>query len=168
MAYIGFGSNLGELHQNCQKAIDLLGKVPGTRVLRISPLYRTEPLTVGAENQPWYLNGVCEIQTSLGIKGLHAALQEIEICMGRKKHRRWQSRIMDLDLLFYDELIYEDADLRVPHREMVNRRFVLAPLADLIPGYLHPEFKMPVDELLFSVQDELSVMRDAGLGEVAA
>lgn len=167
-AYIGFGTNLGDLYQNFSDVRDRLMAVSGLYVLRVSPLYRTEPLTQDGERQPWYLNGVFEIETDLDIKDLHRTLQGIELAMGRRRHRRWKSRVMDLDLLFYGDTIYADKDLRVPHREIIHRRFVLAPLVDLIPEWPHPEFLMPLDEILVYTKDALRVVREQGREQAVA
>lgn len=167
-AYVAFGTNLGDLLGNAHKAHHLLNQETGVRVLRVSPYYRTEPLTLHGEAQPWYLNGVFEIETGLDIKSLHAALQRIELAMGRHPHPRWHSRIMDLDLLFYGDMIYQDPELQVPHREIIHRRFVLAPFVDLSPDWIHPEFRMPMDEILAFTTDGLKVMRESLSDEAVA
>lgn len=156
-AFIGFGTNLGDLVENCRVARDKLVLTPGIRMLRSSPLYRTEPLTPNGESQPWYLNGVFEITTDLTLHGLFDELQRIECEMGRKPHKKWASRVMDLDLLFYDDVIFSDAVLDVPHREVSNRRFVLKPFCDLSPDHIHPAFQMTVAEILQEAPQGLRV-----------
>lgn len=158
-AYIGFGTNLGDLTANFARAKTELLKIDGILDLRASPLYYTEPLTKDGETQPWYLNGVFEIVTSLSLHQLFFALKDIEKAMGRSGRKKWAPRIVDLDLLFYDSVIYSDDLLTLPHQEIANRLFVLLPLHDLAPDLMHPEFEMPVRELLQANQDALKVTR---------
>jgi 2-amino-4-hydroxy-6-hydroxymethyldihydropteridine diphosphokinase len=156
-AYIGFGSNLGDLLHNFYVAQDHLCATAQTQVSRISKLYSSEPLAPKGDVQPWYLNAVFELKTDLSPHELFDRLKKIEQLMGRKSHRKWASRIIDLDLLFFQDLIFSDQILSVPHRQIENRRFVLMPLCDLIPNFSHPEFELTLQELLAECQDPLQV-----------
>ena len=111
-AYIGFGSNMGDLHKNFLQAQKYLGTHPQIELLRTSNAYQTEPLTKETtEKQSWYLNAVFEITTSLTIRELFASLQNIEKSMGRtSQKKRWQPRILDLDILFYGQFVYQDTN----------------------------------------------------------
>lgn len=158
-AYIGFGTNLGDLVGNFERAKAELLATKGIFNLKASPLYYTEPLTREGEIQPWYLNGVFEIITSLSLHSLFFVLKDVEKAMGRSGRKKWAPRVVDLDLLFYDDVIYSDDLVTLPHQEIANRRFVLLPLHDLSPSLIHPEFEMPISELLRSSQDPLKVTR---------
>jgi 2-amino-4-hydroxy-6-hydroxymethyldihydropteridine diphosphokinase len=157
-AYIGFGSNLGELVANYAEALRKISSLPGVSSVKSSPLYHSEPLSPDGEFQPWYLNAVFEIVTSLAPHELLYALKKIEKDMGRVMRRKWAPRLVDLDILFYDRLIYRDGVIGIPHGEIANRRFVLKPLSDLAPDFVHPEFGLSVRELLAVSNDPLRVV----------
>lgn len=156
-AYIGFGSNVGDLIQNFSTAEKKIEQAEGVQCLRGSRLYYSEPLTPDGKSQPWYLNAVFEVQTTLTLHQLFIQLKRIEMKMGRLKKKRWAPRVIDLDILFYDQIIFEDELLRVPHREILNRKFVLYPMNDLAPDFAHPEYKMTMQELLGLSEDPLRV-----------
>lgn len=157
-AYIGFGSNLGELVANHAEAMRKISSLPRVSSTRSSPLYHSEPLSPDGEFQPWYLNAVFEITTSLAPHELFYALKKIEKDMGRILRRKWAPRVVDLDILFYDKLVYRDGVIGIPHVEIANRRFVLQPLSDLAPDFAHPEFGFTVRELLAVSNDPLRVV----------
>lgn len=158
-AYIGFGSNVGDLAENHQVALDHLCGISGISKLKSSPLFLSEPLTKkSAGKQSWYLNAVFECQCDLPLRDLFWALTQIEKKMGRLSGKgQWKPRVVDLDLLFYGDVIYQSEDLQVPHKGISDRRFVLEPLCALNPDWKHPEFHMTVADLLASVQDPLQV-----------
>lgn len=158
VAYIGFGSNLGNLLDNFEEARRQIQNTPNVFELEASRVYHTEPLTMGAEIQPWYLNAVFGLKTGLSLHDLFTELRNIEKKMGRTRHKKWGSRIVDLDILFYDQVIYSDKDLCVPHREVCERPFVLKPLCDLAPGFVHPEMQMTLAEILSSCKSPLAVL----------
>lgn len=153
LAYIGFGSNLGDRVGFLMRAQQALNDLGGTIVLRLSSLYKTEPHTCGGSEQPWYLNVVFEAQTNLSPSVLLSALKNIEKDLGRVEATKWAPRIVDLDLLFYGDQILEAEGLCVPHREIAHRRFVLQPLCDLVPDKIHPVLKKNLRELLAECQD---------------
>lgn len=156
-AYIGYGANLGNLVQNYEATKNLLQSEPEiTRVFE-SRLYHSEPLTKNGEKQPWYLNAVLEVETSLSLHALKDVLQSIEKKMGREKRKKWGSRIIDLDILFYGDVVFEDESLKIPHPEMTKRLFVMLPLQDLAPDFVHPEMQMTVRELVALVDTSLKV-----------
>lgn len=145
-AYIGFGSNLGDRVRHCAEAIRLVGKTEGCKALSCSDLFRTEP--VGVQGQEWYVNGVFSIRTVLSAGELLSALLKVEEKMGRVRHRRWEARIIDLDLLLYGNAVIREPGLIVPHPLLHQRRFVLVPLAELAPDLVHPVLGLTVKALL--------------------
>lgn len=140
IAYIGIGSNLGEKTQNCLEAIQMIQAHPDCEVLRASSLYETEPLTLNAtENSAWYANAVIKIRTYLNPYKLFQFLQDIEQKLGRPAEReKWSPRVIDLDLLFYNNDLIKTESLKVPHPELHKRRFVLEPLVEIEPDFIHP------------------------------
>ena len=144
-AYIGIGSNLGEKHKNCFKAIEMIGQIPGCKTIKQSDLYLTKP--VGVEDQDWYVNGVITLRTDLSPQDLLHHLMSIEAKMGRVRRERWESRIIDLDILFFgQEIIYEE-NLTVPHPRLHLRRFVLIPMTQIAPDLIHPSLGLTMAEL---------------------
>lgn len=151
-AFIGIGSNLGDRKANYIEAIDRIQKLPGTRVVKQSSLYESEPL---GDAKTWFVNGVVEVETEGSADELLKRLKAIETAMGRKRVRgkRWGSRIIDLDILLFDAEIINKRNLKVPHPEMQNRRFVLAPLSELAPQLIHPKLTLTVSELLAGLKN---------------
>ncbi len=145
-AYIGIGSNLEDRQSHLEQAVTLLHSSPGIRLLRASSLYETEPVDVEGG---WFLNGVVEIETSLSPPALLDVLLRIEEACGRPREReKGTARVLDLDLLLYDDHIGDEPHLQVPHPQMHLRRFVLAPLVELRPDLIHPRLGVSVSELL--------------------
>jgi len=145
---IGFGGNLpspaGDAVATCRAALAVLPTL-GVDVLEVSPLYRSAP--VPPSDQPWFINGVASLRTSLGAAGLLAQLHVLEVRFGRARSVRNAARPLDLDLLAYGDEIHT-GDVQVPHPRMHLRGFVLAPLADLAPGWRHPILRETAVELL--------------------
>jgi 2-amino-4-hydroxy-6-hydroxymethyldihydropteridine diphosphokinase len=131
-AYIGVGSNLADPRQQVLTARARLGELERTRVLLMSPLYRSRPL--GPITQPDFVNAVVAVLTQLPSGELLAALRAMELAQGRPAQReRWGPRVIDLDLLAYAREQCTDAQLTLPHPGIVERNFVLYPLADIAP-----------------------------------
>lgn len=128
IAYIGLGANLDERQKQIYKALKILSTIPGIRVVTCSPLYETEPI---GPPQPMYLNAVAELEVSLEPLQLLDALLHTETSLGRERKERWGPRRIDLDLLLYDDLRFENERLILPHPRMSERDFVLVPLADI-------------------------------------
>ncbi len=148
-AYIGIGSNMGEPQVHCLEAVNRLGELPVSRLTSLSRWYLSRP--VGVVGQDWFVNGVAEIDTNLAARELLDALLGIEADMGRVRKQRWESRIIDLDLLLYGTRQIHEEELTVPHPRLHLRRFVLVPLADLNPALLHPVMGRAIGELLDSL-----------------
>jgi len=133
---VGVGSNLGDREFLIRKAVEAMRDLPRTLVVRVSSLYDTDP--VGVEDQPAFLNAVVWLETTLLPRELLWQLLLIEKRMGRVRSQRWGPRPIDLDLLFYDDLAIAEPDLTVPHPEAHRRAFVLMPLLELDPEFVHP------------------------------
>ncbi|MBW1673095.1 MAG: 2-amino-4-hydroxy-6-hydroxymethyldihydropteridine diphosphokinase [Deltaproteobacteria bacterium] len=146
IAYIGIGSNLGDKSFNCQYSIDQIDTLPGCHVIARSTLFKTEP--VGVTKQPWYVNCIAQIRVTKSPFALLQGLMNIESVMGRVRRKRWEARIIDLDILLFGQEIRESHNLLIPHPLMHKRRFVLQPLAQLAPDLVHPVFKVTIQELL--------------------
>lgn len=152
-AYVGLGSNLEGPERQVAQALTALARLGRVRA---SALYRTEPL--GGRPDPWYVNAVAELVTDLAPEGLLRALQRLERGAGRPADRpRWASRVLDLDLLLYDERVLETDALSLPHRELCRRRFVLEPLLELAPGLRDPRTGTALAEILAALDDPLMV-----------
>ncbi len=127
-AYLGLGSNLGDRLGNLSRAVSLLGQRDGIRVVRSSRVFETEPV---GPPQPDYLNAVAEVETSLTARRLLDECLAVELEMGRVRTDRWGPRVIDVDLLTYDDLRIDEPGLTVPHPRMHERGFVLVPLLEL-------------------------------------
>jgi|YelNatPaOPRAMG01_1025707.scaffolds.fasta_scaffold01164_15 2-amino-4-hydroxy-6-hydroxymethyldihydropteridine diphosphokinase len=160
--FIGLGSNLGDKLLNIKRALELLSKEDHVSLKGVSPLYCTSP--VGPQDQDWFINCVCSIETSLEPLKLLKAILSVEEKMGRVRERPWGPRIIDLDVLFYDELVYSSPELSIPHPEAHKRAFVLIPLMDLVPDLFHPVLKRSVKELFNEM--ELGVQKIIYLGSL--
>jgi 2-amino-4-hydroxy-6-hydroxymethyldihydropteridine diphosphokinase len=147
-AYVGLGSNLGDRAAHLLLGLSALSRLPKTHLLRLSPVYETEPV---GPPQPPYLNMVAELETELSPKGLLAEMLRIEKALGRERRERWGPRTLDLDLLLYGDLVLEEAGLSVPHPRLHERAFVLVPLLDLLPEGRHPLLGQSFAELLASL-----------------
>ena len=130
-AFVGLGANLGDPAAQLAAAVEALGRVPNTRMVKNSSLYRTAP--IGYATQPDFVNAVAQIETELAPADLLRALQAIEADAGRARTFPNAPRTLDLDLLLYDGLTIRERGLEVPHPRMHERAFVLAPLAEIAP-----------------------------------
>lgn len=144
-AYLGIGSNLGDRRKNCLDAIEMLEQ-KGIIIKKKSSLYETEPW--GVENQPMFLNMAIEIETDLKPGELLGLLKEVEKEVGRGKTYKWGPRIIDLDILLFDNISVDEYNLTIPHPLMHEREFVLKPLAEIAPDVTHPLLHERIQELL--------------------
>ena len=157
VAYIGFGSNIGDRLARIQNAIHTLSKTEGITLQKISSVYKTDP--IGYEAQAQFLNGVAAIQTNLPPLSLLHTLKDIETIIGRKHRVRWGPREIDLDILIYGDMCLQMEQLVIPHPEMHRRRFVLAPLAEIAPDFVHPILKETIQILLERLEDDKAVLK---------
>jgi len=132
-AYIALGANLGDARRTVRQAVQDLGTMPQTRLVRASSLYRTAPID---SSGPDYINAVAEVATTLAPQALLAELQRLELAAGRERPYRNAPRTLDLDILLYDDLTLETPALTIPHPRMAERAFVLQPLAEIAPHLL--------------------------------
>lgn len=150
-AYISVGSNLGDKLENCRRGIRQLER-DEVRLKAESRIYQTEP--VDYLDQDWFINIVVKIETLLDPSRLLRRLQSIQRKAGRLQDSiRFGPRVLDLDIIFYDEVVIHSAQLVIPHPRMHKRRFVLQPLCDIDPAIMHPVLKTDVRTLLNRLDD---------------
>ena len=154
LVYIALGSNLGDRAANLAKAREMLAD--DIQVLKRSSIYRTAPW--GYSEQDDFYNQVLEAETDLSPMRLLGRLKRIEKRMGRKKTFRNGPRVIDLDILFYDDLVLDTRRLVIPHPRLHERAFVLVPMAEINPGFIHPVLGKTIFELLSKV-DQAGVVR---------
>lgn len=145
-AYLSFGSNMGDREGYIDGAVSALQAHPQIRVKKISDMIYTKPY--GVAEQEDFLNGAAEVDTLLTPGELLGAVHEIENAAGRVRVTNWGPRTLDIDILFYDNLVYESEDLVIPHPDIQNRDFVLEPLCKLSPSFRHPILEKTVAQLL--------------------
>ena len=150
-AFLALGSNIGDREANLREAVDRLASEE-IRVRRRSSLYETEPREL--LDQPWFLNAVVEVETSLFPMQLLARVREIERQMGRRRVTPKGPRNIDIDILFYGRTVIATAELEVPHPRMAQRRFVLEPLAEIAPDFRHPVTGKTANEMLAALEPQ--------------
>lgn len=147
-ALIGIGSNQGDRVSLIHTAIGFLQEIPETTVTTVSSLYESAAVTMG-DAQPNYINGAIAVETRLSAEELLQHLHAIEARMGRQRTRaKWQPRPIDLDLLSFGETVSEAGHLQLPHPEIPKRLFVLLPLRDIAPAWIHPATGESIDDLI--------------------
>lgn len=153
ITYIGIGSNIGSKEQNCLQAIELLQQ-KRLKVLARSSLYQTSP--IGYSDQDWFINCVIKAQTDLSPADLLTLLKSLEKAMGREEGPKWGPRLIDLDILLYDNLILEEGGLSIPHKHLTERLFVLEPLAEMEATLIHPGLGVSIWEFYRKVKSDES------------
>ena len=147
IVYLALGTNLGDRPANLRAAMEALS--PEIKVLAESKVYETPPW--GYETQPAFLNMAVKCETALEPESLLKRLKQLEVQLGREQSFRWGPRLIDIDILFYNDLILESESLTIPHPRLHERAFVLVPLADIAPDFIHPVLKKTIKELLAGV-----------------
>ena len=156
-AFIAIGSNLGTPKENCIEAIDIISSNPDIKITSKSSFYQTAP--VGNTEQDWFINAVIKVSTQLTSDILLSALLKIESKMGRIRKEKWGPRIIDLDILFYDNLVIKKKDLTLPHPEIQKRNFVLQPLNEIGENFIHPSLRKSISTLLKESKDNSVVKK---------
>lgn len=159
IVYMCLGSNMGDRFNLIQNAVNLFSLSDSCDIIRTSALYETEPW--GYKEQDWFLNVVVEMKTSLSPDELLAKSQEIERFLGRDRTAevRWGERIIDADIIFYGKEIINTEKLTIPHKHMHKRAFVLVPMLELIPDFVHPVMNKTITQ----IYDELEEVEDVFL-----
>ncbi|HVS94080.1 MAG TPA: 2-amino-4-hydroxy-6-hydroxymethyldihydropteridine diphosphokinase [Mucilaginibacter sp.] len=154
--FLLLGANLGDRRAHLQRAVQLLEKEVGT-IVKQSSFYETQAW--GKTDEPDYLNQVVQIGTALPPELLLQKILDIELLMGRKRVEKWGSRIIDIDILFYDSDIISLPRLEIPHPELHKRRFTLEPLSEIAPELVHPVFHKTIVQLKNELNDNLHVKK---------
>jgi 2-amino-4-hydroxy-6-hydroxymethyldihydropteridine diphosphokinase len=154
--FLLLGSNVGKSYDNLRTAIQCIQTDAGV-IIKQSSIYQTKAW--GKIDQPDFLNQVIQIETNLSPEELLVSVLEIEKKMGRVRNEKWGPRIIDIDILFYNQVIISLPQLTIPHPEIAARRFTLSPLAELSPEFLHPLLNKTISELLSDCADPLPVVR---------
>ena len=155
-AFVAFGSNLGDRQGTLSKARAILHEAKGIEIGKASRLYETDPVG-GPPDQPSYLNSVLELRTELSPVELLSCCLKIEQHFGRERRDRWGPRTLDLDILFFGSVVSANSGLTIPHPRLHERLFVLMPLADIAPEWVHPLQKKTVRQLCACIQDTSGV-----------
>ena len=161
MIYIGIGSNLNGKNnetplQNCKKALVELKKE--VNICKISSWYKSEPIPIS--NQPWYVNGVVEIRTNKSSIDLLGFILNIEELLGRVRKKKNEARVLDLDIIDYKKrILYKKKKLIIPHPRMHERSFVLEPLSELNPKWIHPIKKKGINELIRNLNNKQKILK---------
>lgn len=152
--YLALGTNVGDKTKNLSDAIDLIGE--RIKVLKTSRIYPSKPM--GFKNQDTFLNMVIFGKTHMDLMTLFEFVKDVERRVGRVERFRWGPREIDVDILFYNDEIYNSEILTVPHLRLHERDFVLIPLMDINPDLIHPVFKVKVKDLLRFVKEETIIV----------
>ncbi|NOU08902.1 MAG: 2-amino-4-hydroxy-6-hydroxymethyldihydropteridine diphosphokinase [Nitrospira sp.] len=156
--FIGFGSNVGDRVDFCDRAVTLLSLLPHSRLQGVSLLYETEPVRDRIDpGEAWFLNGVVQLETNITPRSLLSTLQEIERALDRDEDNRSGPRTIDLDILFYGEHVIKESGLTIPHPRLHQRRFVLMPMNELDPLWVHPMLNQSMAQLLTDAKDHSQV-----------
>jgi len=157
--YLGLGSNLGEREKLLNRAVSELKKVRETNVVWTSSIYETDPY--GKTEQPKFLNAVLQVETTLLPPDLFDETLKIETIVGRMQSERWGPREIDIDILLYEGLVFENESVSVPHPELDKRKFVLVPLREIAPDCVHPVSGLTIEELSTECTDNTRVVKSS-------
>jgi 2-amino-4-hydroxy-6-hydroxymethyldihydropteridine diphosphokinase len=147
------GTNEGELLNNLKAARNYISEL--SNIIRFSGIYKTAPW--GKKDQADFLNQVIQIETELTAIDLLSRILKIELLMGRERKVKWESRLIDIDILYFNDEIIQEQNLTIPHKHLHERRFVLEPLAEILPDQIHPILKKNNVELSKDLKDDLNV-----------
>jgi 2-amino-4-hydroxy-6-hydroxymethyldihydropteridine diphosphokinase len=155
-SFLLIGGNEGDILASLARARENIEKIAGP-IRRSSSLYETAPW--GRTDQADFINQALAVDTALGAQALMGALLEIEQMMGRIRTGKWASRIIDIDILFFNDEIIDQPGLSIPHPEIQNRRFALTPMEEIAPGHIHPVLGKSIRELLAECKDQGNVKK---------
>ena len=154
VVFISIGSNIGDKIENCKKGIEKINGLPNCNVTDISKFYKTSP--VDYTKQDWFINCAVKIKTECRPEELLLNLRKIEKEIGTvEKEVRFGPRILDLDIIFYDDIILNSKTLKIPHPRMQNRYFVLLPISDIEPDFIHPTLKISIKSLIENLKKDM-------------
>lgn len=156
IAFLSLGSNLGDSRALIRNALGEI-RAAGIKIIQVSSLYKTEP--VDYLDQPWFINCVAKVETTLSAKRLLWILKCIERTMGRIRGKPKGPRLIDIDILLYENVVVRSTGLTIPHPRLTERRFVLVPLREIAPRVVHPVTGLSVSELLRNTEDKSRVIR---------
>lgn len=152
--YLILGGNVGEVKANINEALTCIANYLG-EIKEVSKYYQTAAW--GKTNQPDFLNLACEVCTELDADACLISLLEIEKKLGRVRLEKWGERLIDIDILYFNNAVINTASLTVPHPELANRKFVLVPLCNIAPNFIHPILRVSNSHLLENLADDLQV-----------
>jgi len=157
LVFLSLGSNVGNSSETLEQAISYLNDNGFIKLIKKSSIYLTEPW--GYKNQNWFYNLAIEGQTEFSPYEFINFIKTIEVYLGRQRRNHWTEREIDIDLLFYDKLILQNQKLTIPHPQIENRRFVLVPMDEIAPNYVHPLLNLSIHEILLNCKDKSKVIR---------
>jgi 2-amino-4-hydroxy-6-hydroxymethyldihydropteridine diphosphokinase len=152
LVYVALGANLGDRERTFAAVVEAIESDPDVDLQRASPIFETEPM--GPSGQGAYLNAVVQLDSRIGPVELLRRLKALERSLGRNRDQeriRWGPRVIDLDIIFFGTLQLDTPDLVIPHSEAHLRLFVMAPLAEIAPDFIHPTLSIPVAEIARSL-----------------
>ena len=156
IVYLSLGSNIGDRVGYLQQATLLLKAIPEISVISTSSFYESEPWKMDSEN--WFVNAVVQISTTLSSEKLLDECMRIEAQLGRKRTRGYQDRTIDIDILFYDDLVIHTEALTIPHPHFHKRAFVMVPMLEIAQDFVHPLFKKTVMQLYEELENPEMVL----------
>ena len=157
IAYVGLGSNIENRLEYLKKATREIDNNENCKVIKLSSIYESKPF--GEKNQANFLNAVAKIETNLSPQEFFRLIKKIERKLGRKETYKWGPREIDIDLLFYNDIVFSDENLTVPHPGISQRDFVITPLMEIAPMLFHPVLKQKISDIYISESDRNIIRR---------